>query len=82
MFVVGDDLYPETPDAEGANPPMTIPYTAAEARINYPKHNRNEMIKDDSDQIKTTSRCNIKMADGQVNPINGFELLMQRKSVL
>ena len=75
-------MYPEKPDTEGLNPPLTIQYTAEEARTKFPKHNRNELVKDKDGQMKTTSRCNVKMVDGQVNPVNGVELIMKRKSVL
>ena len=80
--ILGDDLYPEKPDFEGQHPPMTIPYTVEEARTKYPSHNRNELIRDDSEKVRSSSRCNIKMLDGQVSPIYGAELIMQKRSVL
>lgn len=83
LFVYpGDELYPELLDTEGVNQPITIPYTAAEARLKYPRGNRSEVIKDEDDRIKSFFRCSIKLDDGQINPINGVELVMQKSPIL
>lgn len=74
----GDDLYPEKPDFEGEHPIMSISYTVEEARVKHTNYNRNEISRDESGKMIASSKCNIKMTDGQVSPIFGLDKLGKR----
>lgn len=64
----GDDLYPETPDYTGEQPPMKVEGTVLSLRDKYPNMNRSEMTPGPKGMERTFT-CNIKMADGQVSPL-------------
>ena len=78
FIILGDDLYPEKPDFEGEHPIMSISYTVEEARATHTNYNRNEISRDESGKMIASSKCNIKMTDGQVSPIFGLDKLGKR----
>lgn len=65
----GDELYPDNPDKEGKQPPMSRPETVEEIRVKFPTMNRSEMVKGKQGGLNRTFKCNVKMADGQVSPL-------------
>lgn len=68
----GDELYPQEPDREGKNPPISIECSLSELPTKFPVMNR--ML------LKGPHSVNTSSGDGQVIPIFDHETLSETPS--